>query len=268
MKQILRLRPAVPAPAVLDGAGLLCQPRPPRMTKIALVTGGGGGIGRPIARGLAARRYDVFLTGRDAGRLRAVAEEIGRAGGRARTCPADLADDAQLGGLAERVLAEGGGIDVLVHSAGCFRMGPWESEPVADLDELYRVNLRAPYLLTQRLLPSLKTRAGQVVFVNSTAGLAAGANWGAYSAVKAGLKALADSLRAEVNAEGVRVLSVFPGRTATPMQAEVTRLEGRPYRPDRLVQAEDVAAMVLQALALPRTAEVTEIIVRPAQKPA
>ncbi len=87
-----------------------------------------------------------------------------------------------------------------------------------------------------------------------------------YDATKHALKGLADGLRQEVNAFGVRVISVFPGRTATPLQASLFELEGRQYVPNRLLQPEDVATMVVQALALPPTAEVTDILIRPAIK--
>jgi NADP-dependent 3-hydroxy acid dehydrogenase YdfG len=70
-------------------------------------------------------------------------------------------------------------------------------------------------------------------------------------------------LRQEINADGVRVLSVYPGRTAGLMQELVHKMEGKAYHPERLMQPEDVAAMVIQALCLPRSAEVTEIFVRP-----
>ena len=130
----------------------------------------------------------------------------------------------------------------------------------------YRTNVRGPYLLTQELLPLLLERQGQVVFINSSAGLTARANIAQYAATKHALKALADGLRDEVNPRGVRVLSVFPGRTATPTQQKLCGEEGRPYRPARLLQPEDVAAVVVNALCLPRTAEVTEIKIRPMLK--
>jgi len=156
---------------------------------------------------------------------------------------------------------------VLVHSAGVISMGPVESAPVEELDRQYRINVRAPYVLTRALLPMLMPRRGQIVFVNSFAGLAAAPNLSQYAATKFALKALADSLRAEVNPAGVRVLTVYPGRTATPMQAAVHEMEGKPYRPESLAQPEDVAALVIGALCLPRTAEVTELFVRPMRKP-
>jgi NADP-dependent 3-hydroxy acid dehydrogenase YdfG len=105
-----------------------------------------------------------------------------------------------------------------------------------------------------------------VVFVNSSAGFhPARAGWAAYSASKHALRALADGLRDEVNRQGVRVITIFPGRTATAMQEEVHRYEGRDYDPERFLQPRDVAAAVLSSLALPRTAEVTDLHIRPMQ---
>jgi NADP-dependent 3-hydroxy acid dehydrogenase YdfG len=80
------------------------------------------------------------------------------------------------------------------------------------------------------------------------------------------LKAIADSLRAEVNADGVRVVSLYPGRTATPQQQEIHELENKPYHPERLLQPQDIARAVVDALSLPRTAEVTDINIRAMQK--
>jgi NADP-dependent 3-hydroxy acid dehydrogenase YdfG len=88
---------------------------------------------------------------------------------------------------------------------------------------------------------------------------------GQYSATKHGLKALADCLRAEVNSYGIRVISVFVGRTATPMQAAVHASEGRAYRPEKLIQPEDVASLVVHTLTLPPTVEVTALHLRPGQ---
>jgi NAD(P)-dependent dehydrogenase (short-subunit alcohol dehydrogenase family) len=223
-------------------------------SQIALITGASGGIGSAIGRALAEEGVRLFLVGRNLEKLTAPGEAF----------QADLTDDAQLRATAARVREVFGGVDILIHSIGLFRAGPIATAPVEDLDAQYRVNLRVPYLLTQELLPSLIERQGQVVFINSGAGShPARGSWGAYSATKHGLRALADSLRDEVNKKGVRVLTVFPGRTATAMQEEVHRFEGRPYDPSRFLQPEDVAASVVQALRLPRTAELTDLHIRP-----
>jgi NADP-dependent 3-hydroxy acid dehydrogenase YdfG len=112
----------------------------------------------------------------------------------------------------------------------------------------------------------IKCRKGQIVFINSSSGRHAKANAGHYGATKHALKGFADSLREEVNASGVRVLSLFLGRTATPMQAAIHEFEGRSYRPDALIQPEDVAFVVAASLSLARNAEITDISMRPLAK--
>lgn len=235
--------------------------------RLAVVTGASSGIGRAIALELAALGVDLWLVARRAQTLEASAAEVGRRGIRVQTCTLDLRSDADLERFRDRLRKDGDGLDILVHSAGAHFMGAVADAPVAELDEQYQVNLRGPYVLTQLLLPLLRARRGQIVFVNSSAGLEARARVGAYAATKHALKALADALRQEVNADGVRVISVYPGRTATPLQGVIHAQEGKPYDPERLLQAADVAAAVVHAIGMARTAEVTDIRVRPMQPP-
>ena len=233
--------------------------------QVSVITGASSGIGRAIALGLAAQGSTLCLIGRRIETLEAVAEAAHALTASTRCYCADLSLDEQVRALAVQ-LTEVGRIDVLIHSAGAMALGPIESAAVEELDRQYRVNVRAPYLLTQALLPALKRSHGQIVFINSSAALNARANVSQYAASKAALKAIADSLRDEANAAGVRVLSVYPGRTASPMQAAVHALEGKVYAPERLMQPEDVAAAVINALSLPRSAEVTDIHIRPMLK--
>ena len=102
-----------------------------------------------------------------------------------------------------------------------------------------------------------------MVFVNSGAGLNAHADWSAYAASKHGLKALADALRAEEHTSGVRVTSVYPGRTASVMQAKVHQQEGKEYDPSAWIDPESVATTILTAIVLPRDAEINDLTVRP-----
>ena len=234
---------------------------------IAVVTGASGGIGRATAWALAGHGMSLCLSGRDVGRLEDVATEVRARAAQVLVYPADLSTDDGIRGLAARVAADVGEIDILVHAAGTVRLGNVESAAWDDLDEQYRVNLRAPFLLTKALLPILKETHGQVVFVNSTAGLVAGAENGLYAATKHALHSITGSIRNHVNSYGIRVISVFPGRTATSMQQAIHRLEGRSYEAAELVQTGDVAELIVGALALSRTAEVTDIVVRPMKKP-
>lgn len=234
----------------------------------AVVTGAGSGIGRAIALGLASRGANLALVGRRQSALEAVASQAGSQHGIIRCYEADLSVDKDLESLTARLKSDLREIGVLVHSAGVIALGHQISASKDDLDWQYRVNLRAPYILTQALLPGLQRHQGQVVFINSSAGLLARANVGQYAATKHGLKALADSLRDEVNSLGVRVLSLFLGRTASPMQEHLHHLSGSPYNPELLLQPEDIAGVVLNALEVARTAEVTDISIRPMITPA
>lgn len=234
--------------------------------RIALVTGAGGGIGRAIAGALAEHGATVCLAGRNASGLEALRDNLqARSPAHAYVC--DLTQDADVSRLAESVLRDLARLDILIHSAGAIALGAIESMPIGDLDWQYRVNLRAPFLLTQALLPLLKAAHGQIVFVNSSVGTRVKEGVGGYAATKHALKAVADTLRMEVNPFGIRVLSVYPGNTATPMQQAIQRQTGQHVAPENLLAPADVAAVILNALLLPRTAEVTDIHLRPLGKP-
>lgn len=231
--------------------------------KVAIVTGAGSGIGEAITLKLAAHGATLCLIGRRVQALESVAR-VARASARQVLCySCDLTVEQDVCELVGGLKKDCDRVDVLVHSAGLIHLGALESASPEDFDRQYRINVRAPFVLTQALLPTLRAYQGQVVFINSLAGLRAVANSGQYCATKFALKAIADSLRLEVNKDGVRVISVYPGRTATPMQAVIFEKEtGRKYNPELLMQPEDIAAMVINSLLLPRRAEVTDIFVR------
>lgn len=234
--------------------------------QIAVITGASSGIGRATALGLAAQGTKLCLIGRRAQALEAVATIARKTAPEVFFYCIDLTRDENISRLKDNLERDFGQVDLLIHSAGAFSMGTLQNTSVEELDSLYRVNVRAPYVLTQALLPMLLSSQGQIVFINSSAIMRARAMVGQYAATKSALKAIADSLREEVNAAQVRVLSVFPGRTATPQQAIIHEMEAKPYNPETLMQPEDVAAVVINALSLPRSAEVTEINLRPFTK--
>ena len=234
---------------------------------IAVVTGAGSGVGQAMACALATQGTTLCLVGRTPATLEATACAVSNANVVTRCYPTDLTQDGAVQALAGQLHREWDAIDILVHCAGVFAMGKLETAPVTDLDLQYRTNVRAPYLLTQMLLPLLRRRQGQVVFINSLVVMTAGGQVGSYAATKHALTALADSFREEVNAEGLRVLSAYIGSTASPMQAMVHAMKGKEYHPEYMLQPSDVAAVVLNALCLPRTAEVTDVNIRPMRKP-
>ncbi len=234
--------------------------------KIAVVTGATGGIGRAIAVALASHGAVLVLSGRNQTKLEAVANECRAHTSEVETCPADLTSETDVATMCDAISSRHGRLDILVHSAGAIAHGSLSETDVSSLDSQYAANVRGPLLLTQKLIPLLKQPRGQIVFINSSVGLNARANTGHFSATQHAFKAIADAMRDEINADGVRVMSVYPGRTATPRIDALFEKEGRAYQPETLLQPEDVASVVLNAMSLPWTAEVTDIKIRPMQK--
>jgi NADP-dependent 3-hydroxy acid dehydrogenase YdfG len=234
--------------------------------QVAVVSGATSDIGQAIALRLAGAGARLCLLGRDLDALEGLAKNVRSVTDHAAVYGVDLTVDRAIIDMGERLRREIGRADILVHSAGAFQMAQHSGAPIDHLDVQYRTNVRGPYLLTQVLLPLLRSAGGQVVFMNSTVGLEARAGVGQYASTQHALRAIADALRAEVNADGVRILTVYLGRTATARQEHIFGLEGRRYAPELLMQPDDVAQMVMAAVGLPRTAEVTEIRMRPLVK--
>ena len=228
--------------------------------RVAIDTGASSGIGRAIAARLAARGTRVFAVGRDAARLDAL---VAAGGSRIEARRVDLEAQDASADLAREIRATAGRLDILVHSAGAISLAPLATASIAQLDAQWSANLRGPWALTRALLPLLVEARGDVVFVNSSIVRHPRAEAGLFAATQHALRGVADCLRAELNPQGVRVLSVFPGRTATARQRRLHAAEGRRYVPERMLQPDDVAEVVAHAVSLPRTAELTEIHLRP-----
>jgi NADP-dependent 3-hydroxy acid dehydrogenase YdfG len=234
--------------------------------QIAVVSGASGGIGGAIAAAFARQGATLCLLGRDMNKLKARTEILRASSPRVDPYACDLTQDSQIEAVQSHVMKQYGRVDILVHCGGAIDHGKVADAPLSVLDRLYQTNVRGPMMLTQMLLPFLKKPRGQIVFINSSSGLTARPNAGYFSATQHAFKALADALRDEVNADGVRVLSVYPGRTATPRIQALHAREGRSYQPELLLQPEDIAGVVLNAITLPWTAEVMDISLRPMQK--
>ena len=228
--------------------------------RVALVTGATGAIGRAIGFALLREGAEVILHGRTPERCAALAAAA-RSLGKAEVVAGDLTREADLAALAARVGARGR-LDLLSLGAGIYERG---AEP-ASLARQLAANLLGPHALLTALRPFLVAAQGQVVVLNSTQALNASPGLGGFAATQHALRALTDAFRGEVNAEGVRVLTIYLGRTASERQRAIFALEGRPYPEARLIQPEDVAQAALALAALPRTAEATELTLRPMVK--
>ena len=206
--------------------------------RTALVTGASSGIGRATALALAGKGARVKATGRDEPALQRLADETG-----ADHLVADLAVRAGV----ERVAGWAGEVDVLVNNAGFGWAGPFPGISPDEIDALVRVNLLAPLLLTNLLLPGMQERgSGNVVNVASIAGHVGVRHEAAYAATKAGLIAFSESLRYELSGSGVTVTLVSPGAIDTAFFER----EGRPYDRSfpRMIKPEAVAAGIVRAI--------------------
>jgi NAD(P)-dependent dehydrogenase (short-subunit alcohol dehydrogenase family) len=180
--------------------------------KKALVTGGTSGIGREVAKGLAALGAEVVVSGRDAARGAEAVAEIEAAGGQARFVVADLADFEAVAALAEDV----GEVDILVNNAGIFSFAPTPEEGREGFEAMFDVNVRAPYFLTAALAPKMAGRGGGAIVNVSTMVAELGMpGSSAYAASKAALASLTRTWAGEFAGFGVRVNVVTPGPTVT-----------------------------------------------------
>ena len=234
--------------------------------RTVLVTGASQGIGEAIALTLADGGFNVIAAARSIEKLNALAHQTGGAGEQVLPLALDLSNAEAIDAAIADIKSSHPKLDALINCAGLYSRGKWIESTTEELDELYQVNVRGTFHLTRGLLPLVASAQGDVVFVNSSIVRSDGFGAGHFAATQHAMKAHADSLRAEVNAKGVRVLSVFPGRTATPRQELIHSSEQKRYAPARLLQPQDIANIVRSCITLPDTAEVTEIHIRPKQK--
>lgn len=231
--------------------------------QFAIITGATGGIGKACAIEMAKAGCRVNILGRSEEKLALVKAEIESGGGMVEKTRIDLSVELEIQAYISALKDRGEQVSIIIHSAGLFHTGMIQDSPPEVMDRLYAVNVRGAYDLSRALIPFMQKDLGQMVFMNSSVGLTTRAGVGLYSASKYARRAIADSLRDEVNKIGIRVLSIYPGRTATEMQARIYQQEHRQYHPELLLQPEDIAKTIVHCLSLPNTAEITDIQIRP-----
>ena len=191
--------------------------------KVVLVTGASRGIGRAIAKTLAARGAVVAAAARDQARLEALVAEVGAAGGKASALVLDVTDGASVGQAFERLLAGHGRIDGLVNNAGITNDGLLLRMKRDAWEQVLATNLTGTFLCTQAALkPMLKQRAGRIVNITSIVGVAGNAGQANYAASKAGVIGFTKSVAREVASRGITVNAVAPGFIETDMTAAMT----------------------------------------------
>jgi NAD(P)-dependent dehydrogenase (short-subunit alcohol dehydrogenase family) len=210
----------------------------------ALVTGATSGIGRAVALQLAQQGAEVIVHGRSAERGAEVVQEIQNAGGKARFIAANLADADDV----RRLAAEVGPVDILINNAGVYKFGATADTDDAFFTEHIDINLRAPYILVQQLVPGMAERGnGVVVNLSTVAATTPAKTGGIYGATKAGLELLTRVWADEFGRSGVRVNAVQAGPTETPGTAVTPGLTdglGALTALGRAAQADEIASAI------------------------
>ena len=233
--------------------------------QVAIVTGGGTGIGRATAVGLARAGARVAVVGRRPGPLEGTLDEVRGVGADCLGLPADVADPGAVESLVAEVVARFGRVDVLVNNAGLnVPERHMASVSTDDWDTVVRVNLTGTFLVTRAALPVMREqRSGTVVNISSMAGYRPSALTGpAYSAAKAGVNSFTESVNLTERRHGIRACAICPGEVATPI------LDMRPEPPSAearatMLQPEDLAETIVFVAALPQRATVELLTIYP-----
>jgi NAD(P)-dependent dehydrogenase (short-subunit alcohol dehydrogenase family) len=231
----------------------------------ALVTGGGTGIGAAIAADLCRAGAKVMIAGRRADRLAETAETLAAAGGEITYRPSNIGQAAECQALVHAAVAAHGPIDILVNCAGVLCHGqPIESYGVEDWDGTMDINLRAPFLLTAAVLPSMKARGrGWILMVSSDSGINYFPNQVIYGLSKHGMNDLVQFILAEYKQYGIHAAAICPGLTATEMGLSL----GPNYR-ERVLDPAAVAAWASWLITQPDNLNVARpLVLSPRQDP-
>ncbi|HTW31297.1 MAG TPA: SDR family oxidoreductase [Candidatus Sulfotelmatobacter sp.] len=229
----------------------------------SLVTGAGRGIGAAIARKLAALGSAAVLLGRTESHLRKTAHAIAESGGKAEVVPCDVTDLKQLESAAAHVDRDFGRLDILVNNAGIGGFSsPLHTLPPEDWDRILNTNLRGVYYAIRAFAPlMIRARTGHIINISSLAGKNALPNGAAYAASKWGLNGLTYSVAEELRTHNIRVSVICPGSVDTELSPHAGK------DPKKMLQPDDVAHAVAMLATQAPQSFVSELLLRPTQKP-
>lgn len=226
--------------------------------KTAIITGAGKGLGKAMALALAAEGVHLGLLARNAADLEKTAEEAKQLSPEI-TVTVSSVDVSNYAGVQQAVTAVMGQlkkIDILINNAGIFKMGGFLELPVAEWEEVFRINVLGAYYILHEILPLLQQQgSGDIINIASTAGLKGAPRMSAYGASKAALINMSESLMQEVRKSNIRVTTVNPSTIATPLALNASLTDGNP---EKVLQPEDLAFLIVQHLKLPQRAFVKE----------
>ncbi|ETT88074.1 3-ketoacyl-ACP reductase [Viridibacillus sp. FSL R5-0477] len=216
--------------------------------KTALITGGGRGIGRSTAIAFAKEGINIGLIGRTLENLENVVAELKEYGVKVAIATGDVSNIDEANATVEKIRGELGAIDILVNSAGISKFGNFLELDPEEWAKIIQVNVMGVYYITRAVLPEMIERqTGDIINISSTAGQKGAPVTSAYSASKAAVIALSESLMLEVRKHNIRVSTLTPSTVATDMAVELNLTDGNP---DKVMQPEDIADFMVAQLKL------------------
>lgn len=224
--------------------------------KNALITGAGKGIGKATAIALAKEGVNIILIARTAADIEAVAEEIKSYGVKTFTATADVSNMQSVNNAVAKAYETFGTVDILINNAGIAAFGKFLDMEPTDWEKIIQVNLMGTYYVTRAVLPNMiEKQSGDIINISSTAGQKGNALTSAYSASKFAVLGLTESLMQEVRKHNIRVTALTPSTAATDMAIELKLTDGNP---DKVMQAEDIAELIVMQLKLNRRVFIKE----------
>ncbi|MGF9978151.1 3-ketoacyl-ACP reductase [Viridibacillus arvi] len=216
--------------------------------KTALITGGGRGIGRSTAIAFAKNGINIGLIGRTLENLENVVAELKEYGVKVAIATGDVSNIDEANAAVEKIRGELGAIDILVNSAGISKFGNFLELDPEEWAKIIQVNVMGVYYITRAVLPEMiERKTGDIINISSTAGQKGAPVTSAYSASKAAVIALSESLMLEVRKHNIRVSTLTPSTVATDMAVELNLTDGNP---DKVMQPEDIADFMVAQLKL------------------
>ena len=239
------------------------QQTTPLKGQVAVVTGGGRGIGAAVASSLAALGMNVVICGRTAVPLEETAQAIQRAGGHCLALPCDVAQPGSVIAFRDKVLSQFSSVDVLVNNAGVGSFSsPLHKLPLDEWQRVIDTNLRGVYLMIHAFAPMMiAQKAGHIINISSLAGKNALPNGAVYAASKWGLNGLTYSVAEELRGHNIRVAVICPGSVNTELSPHAGKDAAK------MLQPEDVAHAVEMLVTQKPQSFASEILLRPTQKP-
>ena len=220
--------------------------------KKAIITGGSRGLGKATALAFAKLGIDVAITGRDETRLKETAEELRSLGVKATYASFDVGNHHEVKIAIQQLIQDLGGVDILVNNAGIAAFGKFLEMEAEQWAKMMQTNVMGMYYVTREVLPFLiEKNQGDIINVSSTAGLSGNAGTSAYSASKFAVIGLSEALMKEVRKDNIRVCTLTPSTIASDMSLELGITDGDP---EKVLQSEDFAQLIVASLQLPRRA--------------